>query len=143
MNQRRGRIQRGFNIRHRRQRLIIHLDELQRVFSLRPRVRHHHHHRLALPARHTHRQRQLRRRLHALDVFQHAHIGLAHRSHVRARNDAHHAQRVFRCRNVEPCDTRMRMRAAQHGGVQHAWQLHIVYVLSVSCDQALGVGAWE
>ena len=143
MYQRRCGIQRGFDISHGRQRFVLHLNVLQGIFSQRPRLRHHHRHRLTLPARDIHRQRQLRRRLHALDVFQHTDVRLAHRRHVSPCDHAYHARHPHGSGNIQSRDTRMRMRAAQHGCVQHARQLQVIYVLPAPGEQAFGVGARE
>ena len=143
MYHRRGGIQRGFDVGDRWQRIVIHLDKLHGILGQRPRLCHHHCHRLALPARHLHRQRQLRRGLHALDVLQHANVRLTPGGNIRARDHAHDAWQLDRRRNIQPRDTCMRVRTAQHGGVQHAGQLNVVNKLPAPGEQALGVGAWE
>ena len=98
-----------------RQRLVIDLDQLQRVLGEVTVRRHHHGDRLADIAHALDRDRP------ALDVRLHAgEQRRPERGHLGRGDHRRDALRGARRAHVDRADDRMRMRRAQHGGVQRA-----------------------
>ena len=136
MDHRSARIERSLGIGHRRQLFPPDLDELGGILRLRAAFRDDRHHRFALPARAPERERQLRRRTHALHVQQHAHVRAAQLRDIRPRQDAQHAGRIA-CRvRSDTHDARMCMGAAHHDGVRESRQLQVVDVLATPRQEA-------
>ena len=97
--------------------------------------------RLAGPGRRRERQRQLRGRLHALEVGENGHPGLAVRSQVLAGEDAQHAGDFERGVRIDPADLRVRMRAAHERDMHHARQHEVIDVLPAPLDELARIGA--
>ena len=141
VDQRGGRVERGRHLGGRRQFFPVHADEGQRVLGLGAGLGHHGHHRLALPAGTVHRQRVLRCRLHAGQVAQHRHPGLAHLGQVVAVGHQQHAGHGAGLIRMDLLDAHVRHWAAPEGHVGHAGQLDVVDVLAQALGQAFDAAA--
>ena len=119
------------------QRLVVNLDQLQRVLGLVAVLRHHHGHSVAYVAHHAGCNGGIR------DGFQ---VGVGdgpgagyrveHAFNVCARVHGQHAGCAFGRVGVYAADASMSMRAAQDGGVYHAGELDVVGVRGLAGDQA-------
>ncbi len=141
MDNRRGGVESGLDIRYGGQFLPLDGEPLNGIFRLRAGVRGHGGHRLALPAGHVDRQRVLRGGAHAGDVREYAHVRLAQRGHVPAGDHARDAGRGRRCGDVDARDARVGMGAPQERRVQHARQADVIDVLAAPGKQTPGIRA--
>jgi len=100
---------------HRRQRLIIDLDQLERVFRRALIHRRHRHHGIAGIANFFHGKYRLiaKRRTEVR-------VDPRHLRDFRASQHNRDAAQRLGLRFLDPRDPRMRIRAAQHGDMQHA-----------------------
>jgi hypothetical protein len=135
VDQRRGGIECGLHVDHRLELFDVDLQHLQRVFGLLARFGNDGHHRLALPAGAVHRQRVLRRRLHAGQVAQHRHPGLADPGQVVSVGHQDHAGHAACGCGVDALDAAVRHRAAPVHHVRHARQLDVVDVGALALHQ--------
>jgi hypothetical protein len=92
MNDRRRLVERRLHVGDRREHLPVNRDFRRGVLGGGTTVGHDGGHRLASPGRRRERQRQLRGRLHALEVGQNGHPGLAVWSKIVTGEDAQHAR---------------------------------------------------
>ena len=134
------RLQRRLHVDHRRQRLVVDLDPGGGILGQRAGLGHHRSDRLADPGRALERQGQLRRRLHAFEVRQGRHPGIAMRRQVRALEHAQHARDLERRGAVDRQDFGMGVRASDEGDMHHARQDHVVDVLAAPLHQLAGIG---
>jgi hypothetical protein len=110
--------QRGLDVHHRGQRLVLDADQIERVVGAVDVVGDHRRHRLPNEAHAAGRERT--------DLAGHRQRGVggvdrhrpADRAEVGRHEDAHHAGRAPRGRHVDRSDARVRVRRAQHRGVQ-------------------------
>ncbi len=130
----------GLHVELRGQRFPLDRERGHAILRGRAAVRHHGHHRLALPGRAIERQRMLHRRLHPLEVIERRHPGVADLRQVGAGEHPHHPRHAQRRRGVDRHDPRMRMRAAQEGGVHHARKRHVVGIGRAALHQLRHIG---
>jgi hypothetical protein len=134
------RIERRLHVDHRRQRLVVDLDSGGGILGECTGLGHHRSDRLADPGRALERQGQLRRRLHALEVRQGRHPGIAMRRQVGAPEHAQHTWDLERRGAVDPQDLGVGVRASDEGDMHHARQDHVVDVLASPLHQLAGIG---
>ncbi len=108
MDDRRIGSERGLHIHRCRQRLVGDIDLGDRILGNGARLRHHGGNGLADPGCALDGERPLRRGLHALEVRQHRHPGLAMRLEIAAREDAHDARHLECRRRVDAGDPGVR-----------------------------------
>ena len=141
VDQGRGRVQRSFDIHHRRQHVPLHLQVLQCVFRLRAGLGHQRHHRLTLPMGTAHGQRVLRRGFHIGQVAQCGNPGLANFGEIWPVGNHQHAGHAAGKVCVDAGDAAVRHRAAPVHHVRHAGQLNVVYITPLPLHQAPRTGA--
>ena len=115
---------------HRRQRLVVDLDQLERVLRDVRGLRHHRRDLLALEA-------NLVRYEDGLGVAgERRHPGEVVLRHQLAGHDRHDARKLLGARGVDRVEARVRERAAQELEVEHARQLDVVEVVALAADEA-------
>ena len=124
----------------RRQRLVVHLDQLSGIKRLRHGLGHHEGHTVAEPAHAILRQDRiarlvLRRAVAPLEATWNGQIAVAGRLHVGASEYGQDAGRGFGRRNVERLDPGVRVRRAQHHAMHQAGQLDVVGIAAAALDQ--------
>ena len=118
--QRRGAFGDGLlRIYDRRERLVIHFDQIEGVARRVAIARHHHGHGFADEANPVAGQHGPRGRLHVRNLRRARH-GLNRAVNVRAGKRQNHAGSVSRFRQIHRTDVRMRVGAAQERGIVHA-----------------------
>ncbi|MHC2281971.1 hypothetical protein ACVME8_008614 [Bradyrhizobium diazoefficiens] len=119
--------------------LVIDLDQFQRVFRDGPALGNDGDHGLPGPDHTVQRQWQLRGGGHALEMIERAGPGRADSCQISASRDKMHALERAGFVDVDRNDLRMRMRATQERGMEHARQLEIANVAPASGQQPFGV----
>ena len=114
---------------HRRERFVVHIDQIQSVFRLVTVLGHHNCHRVTLIPDHIFSDSRMIDRFH-VDIGWHpsAGNGVQHAFGVGACVHRHHSWRCFGCGGVNAVDLGVGVRATQHGRVEHPWELNIVGV---------------
>ncbi len=135
MDHRRARLQGRLHVDHGGQRRVGDGHLGRGILGDRAAVGDDGCHRLPHPGGTTDRQRVLRRRLHALEVRQRPHPGIAVGGEVLPREHAHHARHRQGRSGVDLDDLRVRVRAAHIGHMHHARQLDVVHVLAAPLHQ--------
>nr|WP_245448120.1 hypothetical protein [Bradyrhizobium nitroreducens] len=141
IDQRRAGLSRAIDIDDRRKISVIDLDQLQCILGDRPALGDDCHHRLPGPDHAIQRQRPLRRGGHALEMVERPCPRCADFCKIRSRGDEMHAFDRAYPLGVDRNDLRMRMRAAQERGVEHARQLEVADIAPATGQQPLGVRA--
>ncbi len=141
LDHRRFRVERGFRIGNRGQRLVFHLHQFAAVLGLGARMRHHGGDRLALPAGALDRDGVLRGGLQALEMGQHADPGRDDLGEFRAGDDGDHARRLLRRLGLDRLDARVRVRRAHEGDMRHARQGDVADILPAPLREPLQVRA--
>ncbi len=135
-------IERGGLVGDGRQLLPFNLDELGGVLGLGAGAGDDHGDRLADPAGAIHRQRILRRRLHAGEAGQRADPGAGDElGQLGAGHDEGDARLAPGLARVDGEDLGVGERAAQECGMQHARQREIVGIAAAAGHRALGAGS--
>ena len=140
MDLRRARLGGLLRIHHHRQRLVVDLDQVERVARDKSVLGHHHRHRIADETDLAHRQRAWR-----VDVVRDPASlpGAGQRvdiHHIFAGDHGDDAGQRLGLRGVDALDVGMGVGTAQNGGVRHAMEFDIVEVVTFAGDQ-LGIFA--
>ncbi len=126
-----GSVHRNLRIDHDRQVLVLHVDEVAGVLGDVSRLGDHRGHRLA----------DVTHAIHGDAVLHHRRAcelrgRTGHLLGFLARHHQQHARQRTRLRHVDPLDARMRPVRAQHRGVSHVRELHVVDVAALAGEQA-------
>ena len=122
-------LQRRARVAHDRQRLVLDIDQLQRVLGEIAALRRDRRDRLADEAH------LLRREAVHAPLLRHRRRRLAPAHRVLACHDRDDARRALGRARVERCDLRVRERAAQDRAVQHARERQVIDELRPSCHE--------
>ncbi|SCD60345.1 hypothetical protein GA0115245_11005 [Streptomyces sp. di188] len=135
VHQRRVLGERGLQVEHRRQRLVLDLDRLQRVRRRVPVAGHDDRHRVTRVAHLVHGERRMVRVHHVLGHRPRA----RQRSHplreIASRERGHHAREFQGVGDVDALDARVRHGAAQDRQVQHPGGLDVVGPVRLAGEQ--------
>ena len=123
-------------IRHHRQRLVLHLNQIQRVACNVAGFRHHSCHPVAYMPHAVRRQRMAVRRLLVGHGPAHGQWPAAAFNQVFAGVYAKHTGQRQRARGVDAFNNGMRMRAALYSQMRHARQLQVAGIGSLSAQKA-------
>ena len=126
-----GRRHRLFEVDHRRQRIVRHLDQLAGVLGNVAALRHHGGDRLAHVAHLAHGDAVLSR-----GRTREIRAGPGHLRRLGAGHDHEHAGQRLGLRLVDAHDAGVGMGAAQHRRVRHVGQRHVVGIGAGACEQA-------
>ena len=141
MEHRGQRIERGFGIDQRRQRLVVDVDAVGRVLGLGERVGDDGHDRLPLPQHPVGGQAPLWRRSQTPEMGQHTN---PRRTVWRQHLAGHHAHDPRRGRGgggVDRFNPGVGVRTAHKSHVDQPWQLNIVHITGLALEQTPGIGA--
>ena len=137
---RRAGADRVLGVGHRRQRVVFDFDRLGGVARRGQSLGDHQRHRLADMAHLAERQHRPRRVVPRLAVAAHErhrarHVAETVGAHLFSGSDKQHARHAPRRARIDALDMRMRHRRAQHEGLRHPRQHHVVGITALPGDQ--------
>ncbi len=131
---------RSIDVGNHRKLVVLHIDQLGGILGDGAGASDDGGDRLPGPDHLVCRQRELRRRLHVVEVIEGADPRLAQLRQIFTGRHQMNALDLQRRTRIDRKDLRMGIGTAHECRIQHAWQFHIGNVAPLACQQPLGIG---